>query len=206
MISMHGMNELLNMIENPTRRRILESLTREPHYPLQLSKELGISQPAIVKHLNLLEEHGLVAKHQENSSKGPKRTVYTPNLEFTLVLDMRNGMFTARLVDPDEECCETEDVHSMDTAIGMMAEIDERISELERMRCEMIRKRESLIRNVLDAMPKGQTVYRHRNLMYDMLNGPHRDIRSISEGMRMNADTIREMIEDIDNILKEERE
>ena len=42
---------ILNMISNPTRRRILESLTKEPSYPLQLSKEIGVSQQAIMKNL-----------------------------------------------------------------------------------------------------------------------------------------------------------
>ena len=35
---------LLRVLENPTRRRIMERLARESHYPLQLSRELGVSQ------------------------------------------------------------------------------------------------------------------------------------------------------------------
>ena len=55
---------ILNMISNPTRRRILESLTKEPSYPLQLSKEIGVSQQAIMKNLDLLERNGMVIGHQ----------------------------------------------------------------------------------------------------------------------------------------------
>ena len=39
---MDDIDILLSMVENPTRRRILESLVREPSYPLRLSKELGV--------------------------------------------------------------------------------------------------------------------------------------------------------------------
>ena len=43
---MYDMDSILAVVENPTRRKILQAVVREPHYPLQLSKELGISQQA----------------------------------------------------------------------------------------------------------------------------------------------------------------
>ena len=96
---MMDLDVLLSMVENPTRRKILESLVKEPHYPLQLSKELGISQQAVMKNLNMLEKNGMVVSYQVSSSIGPMRTVYEPNSEFTLVIDMRNGMFSARMIE-----------------------------------------------------------------------------------------------------------
>ena len=56
-MSLNEVNELFYLLENPTRRRILELLSREGHYPLQLSKEMSVTQQAVVKHLNILEEH-----------------------------------------------------------------------------------------------------------------------------------------------------
>ena len=44
-------DEALHVLENRTRRKILEMLVREPHYPLQLSKHLDVSQQAVMKHL-----------------------------------------------------------------------------------------------------------------------------------------------------------
>src|SRR3989442_12881605 len=61
---------LLRVLENPTRRRILERLARESHYPLQLSRELGVSQQAVVKHLRSLEASGLVTSPEEKSDLG----------------------------------------------------------------------------------------------------------------------------------------
>ena len=53
---MVGFDESLSILENPTRRSILRHLVKEPHYPLQLSELLDVSQQAVVKHLKVLEE------------------------------------------------------------------------------------------------------------------------------------------------------
>ena len=52
---MVGFDESLSILENPTRRDILRYLVKEPHYPLQLSELLDVSQQAVVKHLKVLE-------------------------------------------------------------------------------------------------------------------------------------------------------
>ncbi len=59
-------DDLLAMVENPTRRRILELLTSGPSYPLQLSKELGVSQQAVMKNLVLMERNGMVVSYRES--------------------------------------------------------------------------------------------------------------------------------------------
>ena len=61
---MMDLDVLLSMIKNPTRRKILESLVKMPRYPLQLSKELGISQQAVMKNLSVLEKNGMVVSYR----------------------------------------------------------------------------------------------------------------------------------------------
>ena len=73
---MTDMDSILSIVENPTRRRILQAVVREPHYPLQLSKELGISQQAVVKNLALMEREGLVESYRESSNRGTNRILY----------------------------------------------------------------------------------------------------------------------------------
>ena len=58
---MTDMDKALYLLHNSTRRQILELLAREPHYAMQLSELIGVSQPAIVKHLKELEEGGMVS-------------------------------------------------------------------------------------------------------------------------------------------------
>ena len=125
---MMDLDILLSMVENPTRRKILESLVKEPHYPLQLSKELGISQQAVMKNLNMLEKNGMVVSYQVSSSMGPMRTVYEPNSEFTLVIDMRNGMFSARMIEPSKE---EEEVDFDDVKMESLKKTRQTISEID---------------------------------------------------------------------------
>ena len=58
--SMGDLDKTLNLLQNKTRRLILERLVREPHYPMQLAELIGISQQAIKKNLRELENGGFV--------------------------------------------------------------------------------------------------------------------------------------------------
>ena len=76
-------DEALNILENKARRAILKRLAKEPHYPLQLSELLEISQQAVVKHLRVLEEAGFVESEKVPSVKGgPPKKMYTVNQSF----------------------------------------------------------------------------------------------------------------------------
>ena len=78
-------DEALNILENKARRAILKRLAKEPHYPLQLSELLEISQQAVVKHLKVLEEAGFVESEKVPSVKGgPPKKMYTVNQSFSL--------------------------------------------------------------------------------------------------------------------------
>ena len=52
-MSFDEVDELFYLLENPTRRRILQLLSIERLYPLQLSKEIDVTQQAVVKHLRI---------------------------------------------------------------------------------------------------------------------------------------------------------
>jgi len=199
---MNTMDELLAVIENPTRRKILEALAREPHYALQLSKELGVSQPAVIKQLDLLQKSGLVTAHKEESKSGPMKTMYTTNSEFTIVVDLRNGMFNARLVMPeDNRMNEEERIEGLDKTRESISCIDVKIAELERMRSEMIRRREALISSALSAV-SGWCGYKHRSLLYGLLNDPGKGLEDLSVGMNMNMNLARDLMDDIERTIR----
>ena len=197
---MNRMNELLSMVENPTRRRILEVLAIAPHYALQLSRELGISQPAIVKHLDQMERIGIVRSYQEDSRIGPKKTLYVPNSEFTLMVDMRSGMFTIRLAHPSNDVIEEEDAQDVEDARTSIQEIDQKIRELEEMRSKLIRRRESLMSAMIGSV--SDTMYGHRSLLYELLNAPGKDLNELTMDLSMNLEIAKEMLEDIENMIK----
>ena len=74
---MSDLDQALAILQNKARRAILERLVREPHYPLQLADQIGISQQAVMKHLRLLERANFVVKMRVASNKGgPPKNIY----------------------------------------------------------------------------------------------------------------------------------
>ena len=205
---MMDLDVLLSMVENPTRRKILESLVKEPHYPLQLSKELGISQQAVMKNLNMLEKNGMVVSYQVSSSMGPMRTVYEPNSEFTLVIDMRNGMFSARMIEPSEDEKEGFDdvkMESLKNTRQTISEIDAKIEELDKERSKLIREREQVMASALSSLNGTGCGYMHRNLMYEILNEPDRSMEQLSEDLDARPEVVKGLINDIENSLNQDQ-
>ena len=205
---MMDLDILLSMVENPTRRKILESLVKEPHYPLQLSKELGISQQAVMKNLNMLEKNGMVVSYQVSSSMGPMRTVYEPNSEFTLVIDMRNGMFSARMIEPskeEEEGFDDVKMEGLKKTRQTISEIDKKIEELNKERSKLIREREKVIGTAMTTINDAGCGYAHRNLMYEILNEPDRTMEQLSEDLNARPDVVKDLISDIENALNQDQ-
>ncbi len=145
---MTEIDELLSIIENPTRRRILEYLTREPSYPLQLSKELGISQQAIMKNLTLMEQTGMLMSHPEVSNMGPNRIVYAPKQQFTMMIDLHDNMFTARLISSDENGDTDIHVEGTQDALERLKELDSKIEELDHERSALLNERNMLMSSI----------------------------------------------------------
>jgi predicted transcriptional regulator len=196
---MNDIDTILSVIENPTRRRILMALVREPHYPLQLSRELGVSQQAIMKNLDILEKSGLVECWKENSDKGPLKIVYRPTSEFTLTIDLRNGMFRATLSEPeyDEPSADNDDLELEEIRESLSA-IDRQINEFDRMREDMIRRRNMMIRSFMSGPLASELGYLERSMIYEMLNAPCHDIVEVSKDMGVREDAMSKVVNEIE--------
>lgn len=148
---MDEIDRLLTIIENRTRRRILESLMTAPSYPLQLSKELGVSQQAVMKNLTLMERSGLVSSYRESSSMGPERIVYVPNREFTLVIDMHGSMFSTKILAYKD----SKDIYAgIDDAMERITAIDRELARLEEERRKLETLRNSIVSEALESLPE----------------------------------------------------
>lgn len=205
----NDIDRILSVIENPTRRRILQAIVREPHYPLQLSKELGISQQSVVKNLDVMERNGIVVSYRESSNIGPDRIFYRPNSEFTIVIDMRNGMFDTRIVESkpstDAKNKEIENTKEFKETREKISEIDKQLEEIGKLRSELIGERNKLIKDFLENIDDRMIDYEHRNLLYEMLNNPDMDMSSISEEMGVNESFINQMMDDLMHMLENTR-
>lgn len=59
--------QVLAVLADPTRRRILEKLRRGPCAVGEIAANLPVSRPAVSQHLKLLKETGLVAERREGT-------------------------------------------------------------------------------------------------------------------------------------------
>lgn len=91
---MTDIDKALYLLQNKVRRHILERLIREPHYPMQLAELIGVSQPAVVKHLKELESGRMVSKQKVPSERGgPPRTIYSVDKAFSIQIDLGPDLF-----------------------------------------------------------------------------------------------------------------
>jgi DNA-binding transcriptional ArsR family regulator len=56
-----GLQPVFRALADPTRRRILRDLARQPASIADVASRFEISRPAVVKHLTILKEGGLIA-------------------------------------------------------------------------------------------------------------------------------------------------
>jgi len=75
-MSAKSMKTVLHIVGNETRRRILTLLSEEPHYISQIAIKLGVTQPAILKHLSVLQRAGLIESFWKKSPLGAARKYY----------------------------------------------------------------------------------------------------------------------------------
>ena len=63
------LDRMFQALADPTRRRILERLTRGPATVSEVAGPLPMSLPAVVQHLQLLEQSGLVTTKKTGRSR-----------------------------------------------------------------------------------------------------------------------------------------
>jgi ArsR family transcriptional regulator len=96
-------NILLDVLGNETRRRILNLISHEPMYFNQLAREIRTGQQAILRHVKILEDSGLIESYAKKSDLGaPNRKYYKVNSSFNLNISVSNDNFTVRNEDIEE--------------------------------------------------------------------------------------------------------
>lgn len=206
---MTDMDSILSIVENPTRRRILQALAREPHYPLQLSHELGVSQQAIMKNLALMEKEGILERYRESSNMGPDRNFYRPTSSFSIVIDMRGNMFEVRMTTPERPALPTQhnaaEKPDLDDTRAKIAAIDRQLAEFEKQRQQLIKQRSSLLTGFLRDSGAADMDYAHRMLIYDMLNRPNWNKDDLAHASGLSPSTASAVIDEIVEYFREEK-
>ena len=82
-------------LADPTRRAIIARLTQGEASVMELARPFDMSQPAISKHIKVLEQAGLVSRGQD-AQRRPCRLETGPLAEATSWLDYQRELFEAR--------------------------------------------------------------------------------------------------------------
>ena len=213
---MVGFDEALSILENPTRRQILRKLVKEPHYPLQLSELLNVSQQAVVKHLKVLEASGIVDSERAPSEKGgPPKKMYKVNQSFSLRLDLGPDLFRAehrkipaggpmRLSNrlPPElngvvDRLGTRRKLPMVEAMGVLSELDSALERIDEHRDAVIALHQQVMRKVSPSISEQSESYEERQLAHAIMNQPRRplDLDAFSQGLRIQSMDAEEMMD-----------
>jgi len=193
---MDELDMLLSVIENPTRRRILEALVREPHYPLQLSRELGLSQQGIMKHLRMLEDLDLVRSFSEESDQGgPSRRRYFPTTGFSIVVDIGPGLFNAETTTRPMEVPsiggpETRGKRRLLDLRQELVAMDQELGVLKDRRALLIVQKESLLEEVGHIVDIDFQDYLSRKVVYEYIQHPGIKMKDLARGLGLRDDTV----------------
>ena len=207
-----GLDSILLAVENPVRRKILRKLSKAPSYQLQMSKELGFSQQLVAKHLDAMEDTGLVSSLMEESPHGPRRREYLLNKSISLSIDFAPNLFRARLFsfdapetgsngDANELYRSVSDVVQRPAESGKMrplgsliSEIDKRLSNIEDERSVLLHLRHLAMQEVAKAISGMPITWDEKKALYQLISERDVTVEGISRTLKLREDWVRQVL------------
>ena len=210
------LDSVLGAVENPIRRRIIARLSEEPNYQLQLSKELGVSQQLVAKHLVSMEDAGLVSTVLEDSPRGPQRKEYVLKKSISVTVDLAPSLFRARIfsfgpVPGMEEATEhaqlagkmneilryPDEASRIGALAGIINEVDQKLKKMEDQRAVLLYFRNMALREAARATNTMGTSDRRKVLHYIMKE--QRDtITEVSNSLGLQQQVVGDILEQIE--------
>ena len=214
---------LLKILENPVRRKVIERLSQEPNYSLRLSKELGLGQQLVTKHLNLMQGAGLVKTKIQSSPSGPKRRVFSLAKSFSIIIDVGPHLFKQNIIAFEVESTQNRfskktaalmeerdrilkhpiDEGKMKPFSNVLTEIDSKLDELEQERALLLSVRNSVMReasNIIQKIDDSDS----RRVFHSALDEHDKSIERISQSLNLREDKVKEIIHKLKNEFKAE--
>jgi len=207
------------LLENPTRRRILQLLSVERLYPLkmhkQLSKEMDVTQQSIVKHLKILEEHGIVESKDEPSSRGPNRRVYTATREISLHIDVGPSTYKQKaetdfdlsslstqhkhVLDAIEESRNMDSKARMDLLSRVSEDLRKSVDDVENERRSLMALVGELNREITSTAQRAECDYQERRLLHHILRNKDYTIEGAAASLGLREAEVRVILESLQN-------
>ncbi len=155
----YDLDKVFKALGHTTRRRILRLLAQGRRYPYELSKLLDMNRRVVLKHLEALEDAGLVSHKAGASDVGPDRTYYTLTVSFGLSTTILPNSFVIRLSPGKTSFLELEpksktrgrqlaEVQEIRHLLDDLGKINGRLSELDEERMRYAYKRGQVIARI----------------------------------------------------------
>jgi len=90
--------ELRGAFSNATRRKILQMLVERSMYQSEIVRKLGLREQAVVRHLKMLEELGLITSWTQYNPNGPARRYYSISKELGFLKELDSGKLDNELL------------------------------------------------------------------------------------------------------------
>ncbi len=215
-MSQSELDIVLGTVENPIRRKIIARLSQEPNYQLQLSKELGLSQQLVAKHLGTMEGAGLVSTVLEESPRGPRRKEYLLKKSFSVTIDLAPNLFRTRVysfgavpgVPEDDEHAKVmvqandalripDEASRIRPLAEIVAEVDKKLEEMERERAVLLYIRSLALREAARTSQSLGKTDRRRMLRYVMADQQD-SIQDMSQSFGIEQEVVGDILEEIE--------
>jgi predicted transcriptional regulator len=207
---------MLELLENPVRRRIVKRLSQEPGYSLQLAKELGLGQQLIASHLQLMEHAGLVESSREASPSGPNRREFLLRKSLSVTIDVAPHLFNVRMKTLDQLpkgefsgiassfkqrvdriLEQPDDRKRLSDFSKFFSEIDKKIAEFEDARSALLNTRNYAMELVSETLSRSERTPEERRLLYQIMNEDDRAIERLSENLNIREGVIRQLLKEL---------
>jgi predicted transcriptional regulator len=214
------LDEILQVVEDPIRRRIIKRLSREPAYELQLSKELGLGQSLVAKHLKVMKEAGLVTIASEKSESGPPRRRYSLARGVSITMDLGPNLFiekgTAIEARPkgrrselagrfrrrvEEAAADMDDAEKISSLSQVLSEVDGRLGEIQEERNELLGVRNLAMHEAARAASRFAELDTRKVLLH-ILDEHEREVDRISEALNLREFSVKSILEELEDYLE----
>jgi len=209
---------LLKILENPIRRKIVKRLSQEPSYSLRISKQLGLGQQLVTKHLNIMERLGFVTSDIKHSPLGAQRRVFGLAKSFSLIIDVAPHLFKQNIVSfevtPEEyqisgsaaSLMEKRDrildypneKDKMKPFSRILTEIDGKLEILEQERAVLLSIRNSIMMEASKIIQKIDDAD-SRRVFHSALGEHDNSVRRIAESLNLREDRVKKIFQKLKN-------
>jgi predicted transcriptional regulator len=216
-----GIDSVLLTVENPVRRKIIRQLSKEPSYQLRISKELGFSQQLVAKHLDAMEDSGVVSSQMEASPHGPKRKEYLLNRSISLTIDFAPNLFRTRVMEFDplpevdmpgtsgevfrllaEVMQNPDENRKLKPLATLVREIDKKLAGLEDERSVLLYLRNLAMKEASKSFGGGSTSgWAERGVVNQLVDENEKNLRETFKGLNMGDAWVRAILSELEREL-----